>query len=211
MLPKKQLAIVLSQLNSNPNPSPDLEQYEIPGELAAEIINLASVSGDIKGKTILDLGCGTGRLAIGSALLEAKKVIGLDIDKDVLETAKENVKIAEQLTEKKVKNKIQLVYSDVKDYIGQVDTVIQNPPFGIQKEHADRIFLEKALECGNVIYSLHRSYSKSRVFLTKYIEKHGWKVENIIKYNFRLPHTFKFHKKLAVSFDVDLYVIRKKV
>ncbi len=206
---KKQLAIILSQLKSNPKPDPSLEQYEIPGELAAEIINLASVSGDIKDKTILDLGCGSGRLTIGPALMDAKKVIGVDIDKNVLEVAKENVKITEEISGQKIKNKINFIHSNIENFKGQADTIIQNPPFGIQKKHTDRIFLKKALECGNVIYSLHRSYSKSRIFLTKYIENHGGKVENIVKYSFRLPHMFKFHKKPAVSFDVDLYVIRK--
>jgi len=209
MLSKKQLAIILSQLKSNPKPDSSLEQYEIPGELAAEIINLASVSGDIKDKTILDLGCGSGRLTIGPAFMNAKKVIGLDIDKNVLEVAKENVEIVEKISRQEIKNKIEFIHSDIEDWKGQVNTVIQNPPFGIQKEHADRIFLEKALESGNAIYSLHRSYSKSRVFLTKYIENHGGKVENIVKHDFRLPHTFKFHKKRAVTFDVDLYIIRK--
>ncbi|MBL7169427.1 MAG: 50S ribosomal protein L11 methyltransferase [Candidatus Aenigmarchaeota archaeon] len=210
MLSKKQLAIILSQLKSNPNPDPSLEQYEIPGELAAEIINHALLSGDIKDKTVLDLGCGSGRLTIGSAFMEAKKVIGIDIDKNVLEVAKENVGIAEEFFGQKIKNKIKFIHSDIEHWKGQVDTVIQNPPFGIQKEHADRVFLEKALESGKVIYSLHRSYSKSRMFLTKYIEKYGGKVEKIKKFSFRLPHIFDFHKKPAVSFDVDLYVIRKK-
>jgi len=139
----------------------------------------------------------------------AKKVIGVDIDKNVLEVAKENVEIAEEISGQKIKDKINFVHSNIEDFKDQTDTVIQNPPFGIQKEHADRIFLKKALECGNVIYSLHRSYSKSRIFLTKYIENHNGRVENIVKYSFRLPHTFKFHKKLAVIFDVDLYVIKK--
>jgi len=208
---KKQLAIILSQLKSNPSPDPSLEQYEIPGELAAEIINHGLLSGDITGKTILDLGCGSGRLGIGSVLMGAKKVTGIDIDKNVLEVAKENVKIAEEFSGQKIKNKIDFIHSDIENFKGQADTVIQNPPFGIQKEHADRIFLEKALESGKVIYSLHRSYSKSRMFLTRYIEKYGGKVEKIMKFSFRLPHTFGFHKKPAVSFDVDLYVIRKKL
>ncbi|MBD3156166.1 MAG: methyltransferase [Candidatus Aenigmarchaeota archaeon] len=203
-LSKKQLAILLSQLDSNPSPDPNLEQYEIPGELAAEIINLAFLSGDIEDKTVLDLGCGSGRLAIGSALMGAKEVTGVDIDKDVLETAKKNAKKVKEISDER----IEFIHSDTIDWKGKVDTVIQNPPFGIQKEHADRIFLEKALECGNKIYSLHRSYSKSRNFLTKYIRKHGGEIEKIIKYQFRMPHTFKFHEKPAVTFDVDLYIVR---
>ncbi len=208
-LSKKQLAIILSKFKSNPNPKPELEQYQIPGELAADIINLALLSGDVRDKSVLDLGCGSGRLVIGCALMGAKKVIGVDIDEKVLEVARENIEIAEKESGKKIKEKIEFIHSGIESWEGKVDTVIQNPPFGIQKEHADRIFLEKALESGNIIYSLHRSYSKSRMFLTKYIEKHGGKVEKIIQLQFRMPHTFKFHTRTSVSFDVDLYVVRK--
>ncbi|NCO97067.1 MAG: RNA methyltransferase [Candidatus Aenigmarchaeota archaeon CG_4_10_14_0_8_um_filter_37_24] len=207
---KKQLAIILSQLKSNPTPNPSLEQYEIPGDLAAEIINQALLSGDIRDKVVLDLGCGSGRLAIGCALMSAKKAIGIDIDKKVIQVAEENIETAEELSTQKIKRKIQFVHSDIEEFKGHADTVIQNPPFGIQKEHADRIFLEKALECGSIIYSLHRSYSKSRMFLTRYVEKYGGKVDSIKKFSFRVPCMFKFHKKPAVSFDVDLYVIRKQ-
>jgi len=206
---KKKLAIILSQLKSNPSPKPNLEQYEISGELAADIINLAFLSGDIKEKSVLDFGCGSGRLAIGSALMGAKKVTGIDIDKKVIKVARENVRIAEEISGSKIRESMEFIESDISDWEDKVHTVIQNPPFGIQKEHADRIFLEKALECGEVIYSLHRSYSKSRKFLTNYIKNHGGKVEKIIKFQFRMPHTFQFHEKPAVKFDVDLYIIRK--
>lgn len=208
MLSKKQLAIILSQLKTNPHPKPDLEQYEIPGELAAEIINYACLSDDVEGKIILDLGCGSGRLAIGCSLMGAKKVVGVDVDEKVLKIFQENVKKAGELVGKNISN-IKWKNADIEDFRKRVDTVIQNPPFGIQKEHADRIFIKKALECGNKVYSLHRSYHKSREFISKYVENFGGKVENIIQYKFRLPHTFKFHEKPAVNFDVDLFVIRR--
>jgi len=208
-LSKKQLGIILSQLKIHPDPDPKLEQYEIPGELASDILNFALLSGHIRRKEILDLGCGTGRLGIGTALLGAKKVIGIDIDPKSVEIAEENIKIAEELSKKSISDKIELVETDIGDWNGRVDTVIQNPPFGIQKEHADRVFVEKALESGKVIYSLHRSYSKSRMFLTKYVEQHGGMVEKVMKYNFRMTRTFDFHTRPAVIFDVDLYVIRK--
>ena len=207
MLTKKQLEIVLSQLKENPNPKPELEQYTIPGELAAEIVNLAYLSGDIENKTTADLGCGTGRLAIASALMGARKVIALDKDKEVLKTAKDNMKLVEKLTNQRIRDKVKFVNKDVSEWKGRVDTIVQNPPFGIQTPHADRIFLKKALECGKKIYSLHRSYSKSRRFLTKLIEDNDGKVQKIIKYKFRIPHMFMFHKKPAVEYDVDLFVI----
>lgn len=208
LLNKKQLEIILSQLKENINPKAELEQYTIPGRLAAEIINIAHLSGDVSGKKILDLGCGTGRLTIGSVLMGAKKVIGMDIDIEVLEIAKENVKITEELTNQKIKNKISFVKKDISELEIRVDTVIQNPPFGIQTVHADRLFLKRALECGKKIYSLHRSYEKTRKFLRSFIEQNGGKVEKIIRFKFRIPYMFKFHKKSSVKYDVDLFVIK---
>ncbi len=200
---------MLSQLKDNPSPKAGLEQYTIPGRLAAEIINIAYLSGDICDKKILDLGCGTGRLTIGSVLMGAKKAIGIDVDGEVLKIAKENVKITERLTKQKIRTKINFVKKDISEWKRKVDTVIQNPPFGIQTLHADRLFLKKALECGEKIYSLHRSYEKTRSFLRKFIEQNGGKVEKIIRFKFRIPYMFKFHKKPSVEYDVDLFVIKK--
>jgi len=206
---KKELEILLSKLKEISHPDVELEQYTIPSNLAAEILNLAYLSQDIENKIILDLGCGTGRLTIGSVLMEARKVIGIDVDENVLEIAKENIKITEELTNKKIQNRINFIHKDISKWKGEVDTVIQNPPFGIQKLHADRVFLKKALECGKKIYSLHRSYKESRNFLTEFVEQNGGRIERIIKFKFRIPYMFKFHKKPFVSYDVDLFVISK--
>jgi putative methylase len=69
VLTKKKLEIILSRMKSIPNPKAELEQYEIPGDLGAQILNIAYLSGDLKNKTIADFGCGSGKLAIGSALM----------------------------------------------------------------------------------------------------------------------------------------------
>jgi len=206
---KKQLEIILSQLKENSDPKVELEQYTIPGELAAQIINIAHIWGDIRNKLILDLGCGTGRLTIGSVLMGAKKAIGVDLDKKVINVARENVKIAEKIINEKIHDKVEFVCRDISNIKREVDTVIQNPPFGIQKSHADRVFLKKALECGKNIYSIHRHYEKTREFLTKFIEENGGKVEKIIKFKFRIPYMFKFHKKPYVKYEVDLFIISK--
>jgi len=206
---KKQLEIILSQLKENPSPRVELEQYNIPGGLAAQIINIAYISGNIKNKIILDLGCGAGRLTIGSVLMGAKKAIGVDLDKRVINVARENVGIVEGITNKRIHDKVEFMCRDISNLKRKVDTVVQNPPFGIQKLHADRSFLKKALECGKSIYSLHRHYEKSREFLTKFIEKNSGKVEKIIKFKFRIPYMFKFHKKPYVSYEVDLFIISR--
>jgi putative methylase len=209
MLRKGELEMVLSRLREPPSPKPGLEQYTVPSELAAEILNLAYLSGDIKGKVIFDLGCGSARLSIGASLLGAKEVIAIDVDRSVLRLAKENVRALSDRMAMSL-GPIRFVCCDIRDWFGRCDTVIQNPPFGIQNAHADRAFLVKALECGKRIYSLHRGgYAKTRAFLTKLIQQEGGRILQIRELKFVLPHTFKFHKKPRVSYDVDLYVIEK--
>ncbi|MEM7821713.1 MAG: METTL5 family protein [Candidatus Aenigmatarchaeota archaeon] len=203
---KKELELLLSKLKPLEKPKVSFEQYTIPSDLAAEILNLAFLSGDIKDKTVVDLGCGSGRLAIGAALLGAKKVIGIDLDEDAIKQAKENLEIAENLTGRKLK--INFVCSDIVKWKGKCDTVLQNPPFGIKGIYNDKIFLEKALASAKKIYSLHKNGRKKvRDFIIKFVSDSGGKVENIIKFKFFLPHTFKFHKKPKIRYDVDLYVI----
>ncbi|MBI2543389.1 MAG: methyltransferase [Candidatus Aenigmarchaeota archaeon] len=207
---KKQLEIILSKLKPAENPKVSLEQYTIPSGLAAEILNLAYLNGDIENKVVLDLGCGTGRLALGALLFGAKEVVAVDIDDKVLDTAEENMHSLFTIIPKDIqfKGSIKFVLSDVKDFSGKFDTVIQNPPFGIQKEHADRLFLSKAMECGKRIYSLHKDgYEKTRAFITKFVENEGGKVKQTMPFKFSVPHMFDFHKKPKKEFSVDLYVI----
>lgn len=208
---KKRLEIILSKLKTIEEPKEGLEQYTIPSALAAEILNLASVSGDIEGKRVFDLGCGTGRLAIGAALLGAKKVMGVDIDEASVKTARENAE--------SVKADVEFVCGDIEDFAGGCDTVIQNPPFGMRgKPHSDRLFLSKALECGSKVYTLHRggydgetedAAGKRREFITSFVGKNGGRVLQVKEFKFDVPYMFKFHKKPKVSYKVDLFVIEK--
>jgi putative methylase len=208
-LKKKDLEILLSKLKGIQKPRVKLEQYEITGELAAQIINIAYLSGDVKNKVIADFGCGSGKLAIGCALMGAKKVIGIDIDEEAIKIAEENLKKVEFLTKRKIQNKVKFFQEDILEWNGKVDVVIQNPPFGIQNRHADRKFIKKSLECAEKIYSLHRHYKKSRIFLKRFIEQNGGKIEKIIKFKFKIPHIFKFHKKPYVAYDVDLFIFSR--
>lgn len=46
--------------------------------------------GDIEGRNVLDLGCGTGMLGIAASILGAGTVTGLDVDDGALRAAAEN-------------------------------------------------------------------------------------------------------------------------
>ncbi|MFH8132541.1 MAG: METTL5 family protein, partial [Candidatus Aenigmatarchaeota archaeon] len=190
---KKQLEIILSQLKEPLLPKPSLEQYTITGNLAAEIINLAYLHGDIKDKVVFDFGTGSGRLAIGAAIFGAKLVIGIDIDKNVIRVAKENLKRHESYVSKKLP--VHFVICDIRNWFAKADTIIQNPPFGVQTRYADRIFLEAALRCGKRIYTLHKNgRKKTRDFIKRFVEERKGKIEQILKYKFSIPYMFKFHE-----------------
>ena len=47
----------------------------------------------LQGREVLDFGCGTGLLAIAAVKMGAKKAVGVEIDKQSVETAKRNVEL----------------------------------------------------------------------------------------------------------------------
>jgi putative methylase len=195
----------LQQVEPHPSPKANLEQYTLPVDVAAELLFIAAyIHNDIIDKTIVDLGCGTGMLAIGAVLLGARKAIGVDIDSAAVETAKAN---AEKLG---VKDEVQWFTGDIDSLIGSFDTVLQNPPFGVQKRGADRKFLLKALELAPVVYSLHKSGESNRGFIKRFIEQHGGKVTGIFPMKLNIPRLFNFHTKHKYEVEVDLYRIVRK-
>lgn len=191
---KKHLEMQLQKIPSLQFPKPSLEQYSTPSEIATDILFIAYAFGDIEGKKIADLGCGTGIFSIGAKLLNAKKVVGIDIDKNAIEIAK---KIA-----KEFKLKIDFICEDVKKFSEKFDTVLQNPPFGGQKKHADRIFLEKAEEIAKVVYTLHNANTEN--FVRKFVRG---KITFEKKYDFRIKHLFSFHRKKEIEQEVILFRI----
>ena len=71
--------------------------------------------------TVLDVGCGSGILAIGAALLGAKEALGIEIDTDAVEVAKSNVELNH------LSDKITVQYGDLTkgvDY--KADVVVAN-------------------------------------------------------------------------------------
>ena len=211
----------MASLAPQPNPKAELEQYTTSEQIAANMLYLAAYTcGDILGKSVLDLGCGTGRLGLGAAYLGAGEVVGIDIDSSAIKTAKENASKA-ALT-------VQWIIGDIGAITGHFDTVLQNPPFGVQTREADRAFLVKALEVGDAIYSLHNHPQvderlikmlkssggmvqvQPSVFLERFISRNGGSVRAVYAMVMTIPKMFDFHKKLKHDFVIDLYVIKKR-
>lgn len=198
---KHDLAITLQKVNPHSNPKATLEQYTIPADLAAEILFTACyIHGDIQGKQVLDLGTGTGRLALGASILGADYVVGVDVDAPSLRLA--------CIAEKSLHANVDFVLGDIETIRGSVDTVLMNPPFGTKKTHADLQFLQCALSLGNVVYSIHKS--STREFLKRWIRKHGFNYERIMATKMEIPHQFSFHRKPRGSVEVDVMRITQR-
>lgn len=202
---KRDLEILLSTIDVNPAPKAHLEQYATPSPVAAEALRLAAYAfDDILNKTVVELGCGTARLAIGAAFLGAKQVFGVDIDPVAIKIAKKN---ADSLNFKRKSN---WVVGDISVIHGHFDTVLQNPPFGVQRRRADRQFIVKSLEISNIIYSFHKGGDSNQAFIKRFIEEHGGKITNIFPMTMEIPRMFKFHTKKKQITHVDLYRIEGK-
>ena len=200
---KRKLEMLLEQVRGFDRPDVGREQYATPATVAAELLYFAYMNGDLAG-SVVDLGCGTGVLAIGASLLtqaqgpgSTQKIIGIDSDIGALETAKDNARTLGACVE--------WVCCDVRDVCGRCDTVIMNPPFGAQEKGNDRPFLDKALELGRVIYSIHNAGSQS--FIEGYIRGRGI-VTDVVPLKFPMRRTFGFHKKEIAHIDVELYRIK---
>jgi len=203
---KLDLERMIAEIQPHPAPKAYLEQYTIPSDVAVEILYVATyIYDDITNKTVVDLGCGTGRLALGAALLGAEETVGIDIDRLAVKTAKKN---AEKL---KVDGKTHWIIADIEVLRGGFDTVLQNPPFGVQRRGADRKFIEKALGIGHRVYSLHKSGESNRKFIKRFIELHGGEVTGIFPLEMTIPKMFEFHTKKKHSLKVDLYLIEGKI
>jgi putative methylase len=222
LIRKLDLERFLSKVVSQPNPKVHLEQYTVSEQLAANMLYIAAYANDdIVGKSVLDLGCGTGRLALGALFVGAKDVVGVDIDRLAIQTAKENSKNI------CLGNALQWILGDLSAVVGRFNTVLQNPPFGVQTREADRAFLVKALEVSNCVYSLHshpevdaqliKQLKASQgflqvpasPFLEKFIAKHGGSVKAVYALLMTIPRMFNFHTKLKHDFVIDMYVIKK--
>lgn len=211
---KKDLVSIIQRTEPYSNPNVDLEQYCIDAGSAADIVFFAGFEfNDIENRIIFDLGTGTGRLSIASAFLKAFYVMSVDIDLNALRVLRKNILSLD------LDNIIFPLCADIRDFeISKVllppnvkITTIMNPPFGVQKRAADRIFLEKAFCFSDVVYSIHITGEKVKKFISDFVSKYvNWRIDNILPINLILERTFQFHTQKTKMIDVNLYRFVKK-
>jgi putative methylase len=201
----KRLEMTLQRIAGFSRPRAALEQYQTPAPLAARLLYHALMKGDIEGKAVCDLGSGTGVLAIGAALLGADSVKGVDSDPKAVDVAQANAVLLDA--------GVEFIVADVQDaalpgVLGSCDTVIMNPPFGAQKAHADRPFIDLALSVAPVTYSIFNAGSTQ--FIETYTAGRA-EIDERVGGVFPIKRTFAFHTQDVQEIGVEiLRLIRKQ-
>jgi putative methylase len=200
----------LSLLKGFNDPDPGLEQVPTPPERASDLLWEAAMRGDIVGKRVVDLGCGPGRLAIGAALLGARSVTGVDWDRKALAVARENLR--EMKRAGFLVARIKWLASDVTRMPPlEAETVLMNPPFGVQRKGAERPFLEAALAIlleGGGLYFF--AAPGSQTFIERCALTRDVKVEDHSRSVWPFPHTFKHHVQRMGRVTVDRWILRRE-
>jgi putative methylase len=143
-------------------------------------------------------------LAIGAALLGADRVKGVDIDRKAIEVAKANAAL--------LNVDVEFIVADVQDEalltcLGWCDTVIMNPPFGAQKAHADRPFIDLALTLAPVTYSIFNAGSAQ--FIETYTAERAG-IDEKIGGIFPIKRTFSFHTQDIQEIGVEILRLKRK-
>ena len=198
---RRRLAQELGVVAGFEDPKAPLEQYHTPPELAAHIVHVADLQGDIEGRTVVDLGCGTGMLALGAALRGPERVVGVDVDPAPLSTAGENERRVGATAD------LSWVRADATRPPLSADgvTVLMNPPFGAQagNEGADRAFLETAAEVASVSYSVHNAGSQS--FVEAFAADNAGEVTHAFAADLELPRQFDHHTDDVRTVDAEAF------
>ena len=146
-----------------------------------------------------DLGCGCGVLSIGSVMMGAGAVTGIDLDSDALALFSQNIEgelivsqcpyqeghvladmcgfIKYSILDFEIGN-IDIVNADISnigdEWKDKFDTVIMNPPFGTKHNKGlDMVFLQRAiLMARKAVYSLHKTSTREHILK----KAEGWGV-----------------------------------
>jgi len=196
---RAELVLRLERVPPFPDPRAELEQLATPSEAAATLLGSAERWDGLAGRSVLDLGCGTGRLAIGAALLGAGPVVGVDVDPDAVEIARTAARAAGV--------DVTFVTARVTGESAPAELVVMNPPFGAQRRHADRPFWDAALALARrSVYAF--GLAASRTFIARQAVARGARVVEVVPVPWRLGRTLPHHRRHRVELAVDLWAIR---
>lgn len=205
-LSKSGLAIFLSGLKTFSEPDLYSEQYSTDSETAASVLWNLFISGLIEGKTIGDFGAGTGILGIGALFLGAKECYFVERDEKAIKILKSNLSSFD-------KSKYTILSKDVvtvtrKDFKGDLELVLQNPPFGTKKKNADKEFLGKAFELCSHVASFHKSSTER--FVNTYSSDNCFLIQKRWDFCYPLKRSFLFHKSRIKYIDVSCFLFVKE-
>eukprot|EP00178_Gracilaria_changii_P015599 TRINITY_DN436_c0_g1_i2.p3 TRINITY_DN436_c0_g1~~TRINITY_DN436_c0_g1_i2.p3 ORF type:complete len:263 (+),score=54.63 TRINITY_DN436_c0_g1_i2:7497-8285(+) len=199
-----ELEQALGEVRSFEHSKVELEQYNTSAHLASQLIySVQQTFDDIRDKYVCDLGCGTGMLCIAAALSGAAAVLGVDVDQDALQIARQNVRDLE------VEHCVDLLCADVvQPFDGETwkafDTVVMNAPFGTKRKGVDVAFVQRALQiCDGSVYSMHKS--STRAHLRKTFAQWGTQASVMAELRFDIGRTMRFHQRDSVDVQVDVW------
>ena len=205
---KRALERRLAAVTDFEEPRADLEQYATPADLAAHLVHLAHVHGDVAGRTVVDLGTGTGVLALGAATRNPARVVALDADPAALGAARDNERRVDPAVA------VEWLQGDATRSPLCLDdlhlpergvTVLMNPPFGAQRgnEHADRAFLDATASLADVSYSIHNEESQG--FVEAFADDRGGEVTHAFRAELPLERQFSFQQAERRVLDAEVF------
>ncbi|BCU69269.1 METTL5 family protein [Stygiolobus caldivivus] len=192
----------MEKVPPHPNPKYELEQYITPSNLASTLLWTAYLRNEIgREKYVADLGCGTGRLCAGAVIL-GSDCLCIEIDK-------ESIYLAREFFEENGLN-ADFLLADVEklNISREIDTVIQNPPFGVVRKGIDITFLKKALEIADTVYTIHKSNIMTRKLIERLAGEFNRSTE-VVTLNYELRPYYPWHKERHHIFMVDLYILKR--
>jgi len=196
---RSELVRALERVPAPKDPRAELEQVVTPPERAADLLEATSTEGGLVGRSVVDLGSGTGRLAIGAALLGAGPVLGVEKDPDLVRVA---VASAHELGVS-----VTFHSGDVEEFEGEAEFVVMNPPFGAQRRGADRPFWDAAFATAErAIFAF--ALAESRTFIARRAVARSAQIVATRSVPWELPRTFAHHSRRRVLLDVDLWTSR---
>lgn len=201
---KRALERRLAELEGFEEPRAALEQYATPARLVAQVVHRASLEGDLAGRTVVDLGTGTGPFALAAAASGATRVVGVDVDRGPIEIARRNERVFSPETP------VDWVQADATRpplSTSGSTTVLANPPFGAQdgSEGTDRAFLAAAASLASVSYTVHNA--GSRDFVESFVADEDGVVTHAFEAAFAVDRQFDFHTEERRELTVEVYRI----